>query len=207
VQCHRGVSFWFRHRNTCIAHLVRGRLQAGEFLDVGGGNGSTTKSLVAAGIDCWLIEPNPAGCRNAQDRGIQAIFLANLDALCFPNDSVAGVGLFDVIEHIEDTSELLSEAYRITAPNGILAVTVPAIPWPWSTEDEYAGHFRRYARRTLRQELTSVGFEVEITQYLFGPLAFLWSIGLAAPCMPLNTIANGSSSRRQLGNCSSRTRC
>jgi hypothetical protein len=94
-----------------------------------------------------------------------------LDALCFPTDPVAGVGLFDVIEHIEDTSELLSEAYRITSPNGTLAVTVPAIPWLWPTEDEYAGHFRRYTRQTLWQDLTSVGFEVELTQYLFGPLA------------------------------------
>lgn len=167
-----GVSFWFRHRNTCITHLVSRRLQDGVFLDVGGGNGSTTKSLAVAGIDCWLIEPNPAGCRNAQDRGIQTIFLASLDALCFPADSVAGVGLFDVIEHIENTSELLSEAYRILVPGGMLAVTVPAIPWLWSTEDEYAGHFRRYTRKALRRDLDSIGFEVELVQYLFGPLVF-----------------------------------
>jgi len=163
-------SYWFRHRNHCIAALLQERIHDGVVLDVGGGNGSTAQVLNEAGLNCWLVEPGASGCHNARDRGIPTVILGTLQDIQFPSESVAGVGMFDVVEHIEDVDSLLGEVRRVLRPGGLIAVTVPAIPWLWSSEDVYAGHYRRYTVRSLRQTLRRCGFEVEVANYLFGPL-------------------------------------
>lgn len=146
------------------------RIQDGIVLDVGGGNGSTARVLRDAGLDCWLVEPGASGCQHAHDRGVPTVILGTLQEVQFPSQSVSGVGMFDVIEHIEDVGSLLGEVRRVLRPGGLLAVTVPALPWLWSSEDVYAGHYRRYTVGSLRQTLHDCGFEVEAANYLFGPL-------------------------------------
>ena len=59
-------------------------------------------------------------------------------------------------------------------PGGILVLTVPALPWLWSSHDDVNHHFRRYMRRTLERSVRSAGLKPLRTSYynaLLLPLA------------------------------------
>src|SRR5262249_45130325 len=49
-------------------------------------------------------------------------------------------------------------------------LTVPAYRWLWSTEDDDAGHFRRYTARALAARLEAAGLAVEYMSYFFSML-------------------------------------
>src|SRR5450755_374046 len=61
-------SFWFRHRNDCIAALLRRHPPSGAVLDVGGGKGFVWQGLLAGGFEPVLSEPGELGARNARVR-------------------------------------------------------------------------------------------------------------------------------------------
>ncbi|MCH2143354.1 MAG: methyltransferase domain-containing protein [Phycisphaerales bacterium] len=175
------ISYWFQHRNASIAALLKSKVSDGLVLDVGGGNGSTTRHMLDAGLDCWLIEPSAEGCWNACQRGVPTVIMGTLEEIALPSHSVAAVGLFDVIEHIDDVGSLLREVKRVLRPGGHVAITVPALPWLWSSEDVYAGHFRRYTKHRLKRSLSDLGFTVDLSEYFFGPLVLPLFAGRVIP--------------------------
>lgn len=160
-------SFWFEHRNACILALVRRFRPAGLLLDVGGGNGYVTLGLQRAGLAAALLEPGEQGVRNAARRGVQPVICSTLEDAGFASASLAAVGLFDVLEHIEDEATFLSMVYSVLAPGGRLFITVPAHPLLWSADDDYSGHFRRYTLPGLRQVVQTAGFQVDFASYFF----------------------------------------
>ena len=84
-----------------------------------------------------------------------------------PSDSIPIIGMFDVIEHLDDPGILVGEACRVLEPSGVLVVTVPALSWLWSESDNNAGHQRRYTRRSLDAFMVTAGFERVMSAYLF----------------------------------------
>lgn len=163
-------SYWFAHRNRCLIQVLR-RFPAGEpLLDIGAGNGFVARALEDAGVATIALEPGPEGARAARDRGLPAVVCASLEGAGFRADALPAAGLFDVLEHVEDHGGFLVAIRRLLRPGGRLFVSVPALPALWSAEDRYAGHFRRYRERDLRQVLAASGFTVEWTSYLFAPL-------------------------------------
>lgn len=164
------TSYWFLHRNECIAAVVKRYPPPGTIFDVGGGNGVVSKKLLNAGFGTALVEPGPSGARNALERGVDPVVCARLEDVGFTPGSLPAVGVFDVVEHIGDDHLFLLGVRKLLAPGGMLYVTVPAFGWLWSSEDDLAGHFRRYTDRTLRRLLTATGFEVVYSGYLFSML-------------------------------------
>lgn len=131
-------SFWFRHRNECIRRMVERFADpaAGVFLDVGGGNGFVARDLRDAGYDTVMIEPSLTGAANARRRNLEQVVCATVgDAVLKPR-SVANVGLFDVIEHIEDDVEFLKSIRPVLKPGGGVFITVPAYQMLWSVDDD-----------------------------------------------------------------------
>ena len=59
------------------------------------------------------------------------------------------VGLFDVLEHIDDDDAVLAAARRMLRPGGRLVVTVPRHPFLWSHLDALVDHRRRYRASDL----------------------------------------------------------
>lgn len=163
-------SFWFAHRNRCIAAALSRHPFRGPLLDVGAGNGVVSQALEREGISAVAIEPGPVGAVNAKHRGLANVVCATLEEARFPDAAFEAAGAFDVVEHIEDPERLLQELHRVLRPSAVLCVTVPAYDWLWSTEDELAGHHRRYTVARLRRELDRAGFEVAEATYLFAPL-------------------------------------
>ncbi len=75
------------------------------------------------------------------------------------------VGLFDVLEHIDDDQAVLAECRATLRRGGRLVLTVPAFPFLWSSFDVTACHRRRYRRAGLVANLRRAGFEVERATY------------------------------------------
>jgi SAM-dependent methyltransferase len=161
-------SFWFRHRNGCILEAIKLFPPAGTLFDVGGGNGYVARALQEAGIEVVLVEPGPAGVRNALRRGIRQVVRATLEDAGVRAETLPAVGLFDVVEHIPDDSAFLTSIRRLIIPGGRVYMTVPAYQWLWSSEDVLAGHSRRYTVRSLRRLLEKSGYTVEFATYFFG---------------------------------------
>ena len=162
-------SYWFQHRNACIAAAVRRFPPAGPVWDIGGGNGVVAKALADAGFPAVVVEPGPSGIRNARQRGLPVVQAAWSEDLVRPG-SLEAAGLFDVIEHLEDDRAFLRSVRNALKPGGLLYLTVPAHPFLWSDEDRAAGHFRRYTVQALQDALAAGGFRV---LYLTGFFACL----------------------------------
>jgi len=174
-------SFWFTHRNRCIVTAVRQYPPSGFILDVGGGNGFVARGLIEAGFATVLLEPGGMGAQNARDaRRLPTVINATLDEAAIRPGSVPSVGLFDVLEHIEDDRGFAHQLAGIVRPGGLLYLTVPSFNWLWSTADVEAMHYRRYTRRSLTDSLAS-GFDVLYATYLFERLVPLFALMRALP--------------------------
>ena len=163
-------SFWFNYRNRFIVETVRRFPPDGPIVDVGGGNGYVSLGLRQAGFQTILVEPGEAGARNARSRGLEPVICSTLEGAGFPPASLDAVGLFDVLEHLEDDYAFLRTIRGMLKPGGRFYLTVPAFRALWSTEDVLVGHHHRYRLATLKKRLTATGFTPDYATYLFSPL-------------------------------------
>ena len=165
-------SFWFRHRNVCITTIAKAYppTNDGAIYDIGGGNGVVSLALQSAGFSVVLLEPGPAGAANAKQRGLSHVICATTDTANLAPGSLPAVGLFDVIEHVEDDMAFLQSIKYLLEQGGRLYATVPAYSFLWSEEDIIAGHFRRYTLKEITNLLESAGLQVEFASYIFRPL-------------------------------------
>jgi SAM-dependent methyltransferase len=160
-------SFWFQHRNVCILEALRQYPPPGPLFDIGGGNGFVAKAMQDAGFEVVLVEPGAAGAMNARRRGIQHVVLATLEDAGFLPESLPAIGLFDVVEHIEDDHKFLQTIHVHLASQGRIYLTVPAYQALWSEADVVAGHHRRYSKRALRELIERSGLQVEFATGFF----------------------------------------
>lgn len=123
--------------------------------------------LRKAGLAIVTIEPVLPAARVAATRSDLA-FACSLSDLQLPSDVLPAVGLFDVIEHLDDPVSVLKECVRTLEPGGIAVVTVPAYQWLWSAMDDIAGHKKRYSRQQLIHEAAAAGLEVvDVRSFFF----------------------------------------
>ena len=164
-------SYWYWHRNQCIGHFVNKYCSGTTFLDIGGGNGPVTKHLQNSGIDAILIEPDNSGCQNAKSRGVGKIFSGELKDITARSPSqLFSVGMFDVIEHIDDDTKTVLEVQQKLKQGEYFVLTVPSIRLLWSEADVRAGHYRRYTKKMIKKLLENSGFEVVECHFLFSSL-------------------------------------
>ena len=163
-------SFWFNHRNNCIIEAVKMYSPNEVFFDVGGGNGYVAKGLEDNNIPTVLIEPGIEGALNAKERGLSHIICSTFEDAGIKPNSCKAIGLFDVVEHIEDDKAFLSSIQAMLSDGGLVYITVPAYKALWSKEDEDAGHFRRYTVKQISSTLEDCGFEIDYATYIFSIL-------------------------------------
>jgi len=164
-------SVWFRVRNTLILDLVRAAGFPPTIWEVGAGTGVVARELTRAGCEVVAVEPSIGGAAEAAV-AVGTSIASTLESLCLPARSIPAIGLFDVIEHLDEPCRLLAECRRVLQPGGRLFLTVAAMQLLWSYSDEALGHHRRYSRTALVGELEDSGFVVWECSYR------LWSIVL-----------------------------
>ena len=163
-------SFWFNHRNNIIANSVQKHSPNEIFFDIGGGNGFVAKRLQDDGIKTILVEPGEMGAISAYKRGIKNVLCSTLEDAEFEHNSIDSVGLFDVVEHIEDDYSFLNNINKYMKDDSYIYITVPAFNVLWSNEDNDAGHFKRYSTTELNELLKKCGFSIIQSTYIFSIL-------------------------------------
>jgi SAM-dependent methyltransferase len=158
-------SWWYRTRNKIIIDCLR-RESVMSVWDIGSGTGVVAAALKAAGLNVVGVEPSLAGSQLTASMGIPT-FHGTLHDLHLPNDSLKAVCLFDVLEHVDNRSALLNEMHRVLQPNGVIVVTVPALPILWSQFDVQEHHHVRFTKASLNRELKSRGFQVTSIGYFY----------------------------------------
>jgi ubiquinone/menaquinone biosynthesis C-methylase UbiE len=160
---------WFKQRNDLILSLIKKYPFLNDFLDIGGGNGyqaNGIKNSVTPG-KVLLCEPGYNGCLEAKKRNIEFVYNGVFQNFPFQDYNIGGVGLFDVIEHIEDDTLFLIELYNLLPIGAKVYITVPAMKLLWAEIDSPSGHFRRYNKKELKRLTSNVSFKLLDYGYYF----------------------------------------
>ena len=168
-------SFWFNHRNEIINATIKKFPFTGNFADIGGGNGFQSKYLSAKFPErkIYFVEPSYPDCLNARKRNVDNIYNIFFQDFPFRQSNIGGIGLFDVLEHIEDDAGFLSELGSLVEKGTHIYITVPAYQWLWSDVDDYSEHFRRHDRKSINELAEKCGMNVLFNSKCFFYLPFL----------------------------------
>ena len=127
-------SFWFRSRSRLIIWAIRqGCSELSSFIEIGCGTGYVLRDVRSAFPAARLVaaEPFLAGLKVTRSRVSNAELL-QVDARTLPFEAeFDAAGAFDVLEHIDEDRDVLSELNRALRPGGVLVVTVPQHRWLW----------------------------------------------------------------------------
>lgn len=161
--------FWFVGRREVVLDALRRAvpdLERRALFDIGCGSGGLLRFLAGARVpvsgacDAYL-----EGLRIARRRVQVPLLLVDEGRRPPLAAGQSLIGLFDVLEHIDDDRETLCWIWSVLEPGGVLVLTVPAHPFLFDEMDELAQHRRRYRRRELGEKLRSAGFEVRLLQH------------------------------------------
>jgi len=191
--------WWFAGRREVIAETIRRLIplpDRARILEAGCGTGGNLQMLKGLGdLDAFEYDAD-ARAVASEKSALDIPFGALPHDIPRPARRYDMIALFDVLEHIEDdTATLHSLGGRLTG-DGRIFVTVPALPWLWSSHDERHHHFRRYTRRSLKQAAERAGLEVENSFYFNGlllPVAvgMRWLKALMRSDAPDDTMPSG----------------
>lgn len=158
--------WWFRGRWAVVeALLSRTELPTRpRILDAGCGTGGNLQRYSEMG-DATGVDPSPDAVRFCHERGFSSVREAGLESLPIADDSFDLVAATDVVEHVAAEDRALRELRRVTAPGGVMLLTVPAYTWLWTEEDENLHHKRRYTKARLRQSVEQAGWTTRTTTY------------------------------------------
>ncbi len=156
-------NYWFRARNALLIWALRKYFpDAADFFEIGCGTGYVLAGIAGAipRLAMHASEVSSSGLSFAAQR-VPGARLFQMDARAIP---YAGhfdvIGLFDVLEHIEDDGRVLAQTHRALKRGGGLMITVPQHQFLWSQYDAHAHHVRRYGARELRDKVLRAGFRI-----------------------------------------------
>jgi len=173
-------SQWFQARNKLLENVFIDHPFSGDFVDIGAGNGYQLNFFQKGifnrlGIKSGMCEPGIVGCTNAANRGVDNVYCCLFDELPVEKFNIGAIGLFDVIEHIEDDVSFLKDISKRVPEGTYICITVPALKSLWSSEDEYAGHFRRYNTNDVQRILDNSNLRLIYSSYFFSYyVPFVW---------------------------------
>ncbi len=159
--------WWFASRTRAL-NVVMGPLLSKRpdfrLLDIGCGAGNMIHHLSRYGqVKGLEIDERPVNI--ARQRGYDVDQFDVTQAMPFDENSFDAITALDVIEHNEDDMAILTDSYRVLKPGGQIIITVPALMWLWSHNDEINAHVRRYTAAEIKQKLSQTGFKVRRVTY------------------------------------------
>lgn len=140
-----------------------------KLLDIGAGSGLLTAHIRDKGYDVIGIEYYDKAINLAQNRGLNVLKInVEEDKFPFPDEHFDIVTCFEVIEHLKEPSNMLTEAYRVLKNDGYFIISTPNIAWWYLRLKLLFGiwgliepdHIRFFTPKSLKECLNSFGFKV-----------------------------------------------
>jgi SAM-dependent methyltransferase len=173
--------WWFRGRQRILEMALQRELKK-------------QTSLAIASLGCgpvegltWLvslaghngrvvgIDSDPVHVRPKDGDNLIDCVVGKVEAAPLTSEHFDVVLALDVLEHLDDDVAGLSEAVRLLKPEGLLLVTVPALPSLWGTQDTVNQHRRRYTKQTLSRVFARAQlprpYITYFNMFLFPPVA------------------------------------
>jgi SAM-dependent methyltransferase len=157
LELFKNASNWKKYFCTKIGRFIQG-----EVLEVGSGIGINTKYLFNASVNVtsWsLVEPDPT-LANQIEANTENLNIPNKEIINGTINSVTDkkfdtIIYIDVLEHIEESRKEIELIKTHLKPNGHAIILVPAFNFMYNDFDKRIGHFRRYNKKLLKNELNS----------------------------------------------------
>jgi SAM-dependent methyltransferase len=168
-----------------LDYVLRGGPRGGRSLDVGSAAGFCLAVLRERGFDAYGVELSADIASYAiEELGFDTVHVGTLDTAPFPDASFDLVTMWDVLEHVVDPLELLSEARRKLTQDGLLVIETQDIDsrfarllgrsWQHYKHPEHILHF---TPGSLERLLARAGFRLEQVTHRYGgkyvPLSFV----------------------------------
>lgn len=168
--------FWFNGRNSIIKNFIQAIIPQPsglKYLEIGCGTGFVLSYLEKKiGLKVTGIDINQEGLDYARKRTKALLIKGSIDDINGLNNQYDLVGLFDVLEHVDNEEFFLKTCRKFLKTNGLIFITVPADMKLYTTIDKLSGHKKRYTREELSSLINKAGFKVIKTTY-FGLMLYL----------------------------------
>jgi SAM-dependent methyltransferase len=170
------LHWYYRAKSAAMLRMLEGST-LDKVLDVGAGSGFFSRYLLdhTSCREAVCVDPNYPAETDELQRGKPIRFLRHAD-----NFDGHVVLMMDVLEHVADDVGLLRD-YAARAPRGArVLITVPAMPWMWSSHDVFLEHYRRYTVASMAKVIEDAGLKQLSLCYYFGltlPLAAAVRLG------------------------------
>lgn len=137
--------------------------------NIGCGGGLFNRMAVDAGFQVEAFEPDPVAYELARrDCPERDCVLHPLGVDAIEGEGVADIiVMHDVLEHIENDGAVVERLRRLLVSDGVLVISVPALPSLFGFHDEQLGHYRRYTRRSLLRALDEQFASTHLRYYGF----------------------------------------
>ena len=159
--------WWFAVRRGLLKSILSSiQVPANSLtLDIGCGAGSNLKVLSSVGINAVGLDRSIYVLSLISKKLDVPLLNGDLNKLPVRSNTIGLIIAMDILEHLDDDANGISEFYRALSNGGMLIVTVPAFKFLWGIQDEVTGHKRRYLREEITNKLRKVGFEILKASY------------------------------------------
>jgi SAM-dependent methyltransferase len=158
-----------RHAASGLHRWLRAGTGAPTIIDIGCSSGLMLKLLRAEFPHASIIGADyvrgPLEALASKASGIPLIQF-DLTKCPLPSESVDGIVLLNVLEHIERDDLALHHIARILKPNGVAMIEVPAGPHLYDVYDKLLFHHRRYRMADLLRKIGDCGLQVREKSHL-----------------------------------------
>jgi hypothetical protein len=167
------INHWYyRHKYWFVRHAIQALDRHDIFLtDIGAGSALFSRELLREKLVNEVVAVDSGYNAESTDLLLNISYSKILDV----NRSNVLL-LTDVLEHIYEDQEFLTDIATKASLGADFIITVPAHISLWSGHDVYLKHFRRYDRKQLTNLVINSGLELMQIRYIYSilfPVAFL----------------------------------
>jgi len=169
--------WWFLARREIINKTIKKTIDINPdeyILDVGCGTCGIAEFL-SKNFNVVAIDTSELALEYCKKRGVERVFQTTLENFPKNQYKIKAITILDVIEHIENDTEIVEQLYETLPIGGYVIATVPAYQFLWSFHDEVHKHYRRYTLTNFKNLINSAGFKIIFASY-FNTFLFPFAI-------------------------------